>query len=288
MVMLDTRRAALTPEQREQFLSEGFTVVQGAFPRADAIAWVREECARAGLRPGRPETWTKEYDRIETQRRVKLEEYAPAAWEASCDLMGGRERVANRAGIGLFAVNFRQGADKPYQPASADVPGWHKDGWKFRHFLDSPEQGLLGIPLMTDVLPEGGGTFIAADSVGPVARYLAAHPEGMMPDGFTRWRLLAECHDFREITGEAGDFFLLHPYLLHAVSQNRLRRPRAICNILYELKEPMNFHRADGDYSPVEEAILRGLGVDHYDFRPTQPRYRTPDYGPINPKWRKQ
>ena len=98
---------------------------------------------------------------------------------------------------------------------------------------------------------------------------------------------MSECHDFREITGEAGDFFLLHPYMLHAVSQNRLRRPRAICNVCYVLKEPMNFHREDGDYSPVEAAILRGLGVDHYDFRPTQPRLRSPDGGPLNPAWRK-
>ncbi|MBV9851832.1 MAG: hypothetical protein JO250_19365, partial [Armatimonadetes bacterium] len=73
----------------------------------------------------------------------------------------------------------------------------------------------------------------------------------------------------------------------HAVSQNRLRRPRAICNVLYELKEPMSFHREDGDYSPVEEAILRGLGVDHYDFQPTTPRLRSPDGGPLNPKSRK-
>ena len=277
----------LTPEQREQFLTEGFLLVKDAFPRADAIAWVREECAREGYDLENPETWEKEYVRIETQRHVTLADYAPAAWEASCDLMGGEDRVKHRAGIGLFAVNFRQGADKPYQPASADVPGWHKDGWQFRHFLDSPDQGLLGIPLMTDVLPEGGGTFIAADSVPVMARYLAAHPEGIMPDGFDTKALLAECRDFREITGEAGDFFLLHPYMLHAVSQNRLRRPRAICNVLYELKEPMNFHREDGDYSPVEAAILRGLGVDHYDFRPTQPRLRSPDGGPLNSAYRK-
>ena len=179
--------------------------------------------------------------------------------------------MKGKPGIGLFAVNFRQGADKPYQPPSASAPGWHKDGWHFRHFLDSPDQGLLGIPLMTDVLPEGGGTFIAADSVPVVARYLAAHPEGVLPDAFPWKDLLSECRDFREITGEAGDFFLLHPYLLHAVSQNRLRRPRAICNVLYELAEPMGFDRAGGNYSPGGGSRPAGLGVDHYDFRPTQP-----------------
>ena len=277
----------LTQEQREQFLAEGHFVVRRAFPRADAITWVREECAREGYDLDDPQTWTQEYVRIQTQRRVMLEDYAPASWEASCDLMGGPERVARKPCIDLFAVNFRQGADKPYRKASADVPGWHKDGWQFRHFLDSWEQGLLGIPLLTDVLPEGGGTFIAADSVPVVARFLAEHPEGVLPDEFPFPELAAQCRDFREVTGEAGDFFLLHPYLLHAVSQNRLRRPRAICNVLYELTEPMNLDRADGDYSPVEAAVLRGLGMDHYNFQPTQPRYRTPDGGPINPAYRK-
>jgi hypothetical protein len=39
----------------------------------------------------------------------------------------------------------------------------------FRHFLDSPEQALLTLVLWTDMLPKGGGTFVAADSVPVVA-----------------------------------------------------------------------------------------------------------------------
>lgn len=35
----------------------------------------------------------------------------------------------------------------------------------------------------------------------------------------------------------------------------------------------MNFNRPDpADFSPVELAILRGLGVDRLDFRATAPR----------------
>jgi hypothetical protein len=46
-------------------------------------------------------------------------------------------------------------------------PDWHKDGDFFRHFLDSPEQGLLTIVLWSDIEERGGGTFIAPDSVAP-------------------------------------------------------------------------------------------------------------------------
>lgn len=276
----------LTSEQREQFLAEGHIIIKGAFPREASLQWVREECARAGYDVDDPQTWRKGYERMDLVRHEPLSDYAPAAWQASCDLMGGEDRVKNKPAISLFAMNFKQGADQPFQPPSAASPGWHKDGWHFRHFLDSPEQGLLGIPLFTDVLPQGGATFIAADSVPVVARFLAAHPEGVGPDDFDTKALLAECHDFREATGEAGDVYLLHPYLLHAVSQNVLQRPRAITNLCYELREPMNLNRPDGDYSPVEAAVLRGLGVDHYDFQPTGERYHTPDYGPINRSYR--
>ncbi len=272
----------LTSEQREQFLAEGHIVIKGAFPRKQSLEWVRDECARAGYDVDDPQTWRKPYERMELHHQEKLEEFAPTAWEASVDLMGGRECVKNRPKISLFAMNFSQGADQPYQPPSAASRGWHKDGWHFRHFLDSPEQGLLGIPLFTDVLPQGGATFLAADSVPVVARFLADHPEGVLPDDFDPKILLAECRDFREATGDAGDVYLLHPYLLHAVGQNVLQRPRAITNLCYELTEPMNFHRPDSSYSPIEAAVLRGLGVDSYDFQPTEPRYRTPDYGPIN------
>ena len=267
-------------------MTEGHVVLRGVFPREDSLAWVCDECARVGYDVDDAGTWRKEYERMPLSRHEPLASYAPAAWEASCDLMGGIGRVKNRPAISLFAMNFRQGADRPFEPPSAQSRGWHKDGWHFRHFLDSPEQGLLGIPLFTDVRPGGGATFLAVDSVPAVARYLAKHPEGVLPDEFDLKALLSECHDFREATGEAGDVYLLHPYLLHAVGQNVLQRPRAITNLCYELNEPMRFHREDGDYSPVEAAVLRGLGVDAYDFQPTEPRYITPDYGPISQAYR--
>ncbi len=276
----------LTAAQKEQFIAEGHLVIKGAFSPEWSLEWVRDECARQGYDVDDPATWRKPYERMDLHRRERLEEFAPSAWEASYALMGGEDRAKNRPVIGLFAMNFSQGADRPFEPPTAASRGWHKDGWHFRHFLDSPEQALLGIPLFTDVLPGGGATFLAADSVAPVARFLAAHPEGVLPDDFDTGALLAECTDFREAVGDAGDVYLLHPFLLHAVGQNVLKRPRAITNIGYELREPMRLHRPDGAYSPVEAAILRGLGVDDYDFAPTGERFMTPDYGPISAKYR--
>jgi hypothetical protein len=72
-----------------------------------------------------------------------------------------------------------------------------------------------------------------------------------------------------------GDVYLLHPFVLHAKSQNIPRRPRIITNSTLFLAEPMRFNRPNlDDHSPVERAVLRALGVDRYDFAATGPRER--------------
>ena len=278
--------SVLSPEQVEQFVTEGYTVLKNAFSGEDAKAWVHEEALAVGIDVDDPSTWTKDYQRIPTKRVETVPNFSPVGWAAACELMGGEDRVVGGTKIDLFALNLSQGSDRPFEEPTPKSKGWHKDGWHFWHFLDSFEQGLLGIPLLTDVYPQGGATFIAARSVASVAKYLAARPEGVHPDDFPPEELLSEGIEFREATGEAGDFYLIHPYLLHAVSQNVLRKPRAISNILFELKAPMEFNRTDGDYSPVELAVLRGLGVESLEFKPTRERFRTPDYGPINPAYR--
>lgn len=52
------------------------------------------------------------------------------------------------------------------------LDGWHADGDWFYHFLDSPEEVLLIIPLLTDIKPGGGGTAICTDGISLVAQRL--------------------------------------------------------------------------------------------------------------------
>jgi ectoine hydroxylase-related dioxygenase (phytanoyl-CoA dioxygenase family) len=153
------------------------------------------------------------------------------------------------------------------------VQGWHKDGDWFRHFLDTSEQGLLSVVIWSDIYPQSGGTFVACDSVKHVAQRLFEHPEGLSPGGFGG--LIEKCEDFIELTGNAGDFVLLHPFVLHSASQNPSGRARFITNPAVSLKEPMNFNRENpDDFSPVELAVLRGLGRNRLDFKITTPRER--------------
>jgi hypothetical protein len=47
---------------------------------------------------------------------------------------------------------------------------------------------------------------------------------------------------------------------------------RIITNPPITLREPMQFDRPDGAYSPVERAVLAGLGVERYPFSPAAER----------------
>jgi hypothetical protein len=267
---------ALTDEQIEQFLTRGYVVVRGAFTREAAKELTDQAFVRLGYDPADPSTWREAVIHMPTHQRFDVKDFAPKVWDAVCDLLGGEERIKGPYTWGDgFIVNLREGADRPWDPPSPAVKGWHKDGDFFRHFLDSPEQGLLTLVLWSDVRPQGGATFVAADSVPVLARFLAEHPEGVLPKEFPRQELIGQCREFVEATGELGDVYLLHPYVLHAKSQNLLGLPRLITNPPVHLREPMDFNRADpADFSPVELAVLRGLGVERLDFRPTAPRER--------------
>lgn len=264
----------LSDGQAAQFVDKGYVVVRDCFSRGAAEEYARTIWTRLGYDRDDPSTWAKPSVHMPAHQRMDVWEFAPKAWDAVCDLLGGEERIAQPYTWGDgFIVNLWQGADRPWEPASPRSPGWHKDGDFFRHFLDSPEQGLLTLVLWSDVRHRGGATFVAADSVGPVARHLAAHPEGVPPAGFPIPELVGRCSRFVEATGRAGDVYLLHPFVLHAKAQNTLRVPRFITNPPVTLAGPMRFDRADpGEFSLVERAVLRGLGVDRYEFTPTAAR----------------
>jgi len=114
----------------------------------------------------------------------------------------------------------------------------HKElGDFFLHFLDSPEQALLVIPIFSKIEPRGGGTFIAPNSISAISQYLLAHPEGIEPwlgTGGARFDFqtrLKECGDnFVELIGDVGDVILMHPLMMHSASKNNKRVPRIITN----------------------------------------------------------
>ncbi|MCL5996964.1 MAG: phytanoyl-CoA dioxygenase family protein [Chloroflexi bacterium] len=278
----------LTEEQVQSFLDKGYLVVKDCLETSIANRWIDEAYDRLGYDKHDPSTWQKDIVWLDHKNQLPVRELAPKAWAALMDVIGGEDRLETQVmGLGpghftsinsfiwsdAFIVNFHRGIDKPWQPPSPQVTGWHKDGSYFRHFLDSREQALLPIVLWSDVYHQGGATFIAPDSARVVARYLYEHPEGVHPNDFKFQELISQCTQFEEVTGNAGDFVIVHPFMLHASSQNVLGKPRFMSNPPIVLKEPMNLNRDNPeDFSLLERATLHYLELERLDFQPTAPR----------------
>jgi len=280
--------SVLSDAQIDSFFSNGYLVVKDCLDANVANRWVDEAYQRLGYDRDNSETWEADIVWMNHQNRMPVKELAPKAWAAILDVVGGEDRIERQV-MGIesthfttinshiwsdaFIVNFHRGRGEAWEPPSPQVNGWHKDGSFFKHFLDSREQALLNIVLWSDVMHQGGGTFIAPDSVRVIARYLADHPEGVMPGGFAFRELIDRCARFEEVTGDAGDFLILHPFMLHASSSNVICRPRFMSNPPIVLKEPMNLNRVNpDDFSLLESATLHYLGIERLDFQPTAPR----------------
>ena len=296
--------------QAKHFVDNGYVVVKAAFSEriASAVraqAW-QELKEKHDVEAQDPRTWGQRlhgrngipgYVRTAgSGRRFLLHREAPKAFQALADVIGGAQRLpANGTelawGDGVVA-NLGVGEnddriDKEIPTAklrinrsleSARQPSWHKDGWHFRHFLDSPEQGLVVVPMYSDIRPNSGGTRIAADSIAPVARLLADNPQGLHADsvqgaGYLIPGLVEQCERFQELTGEVGDMAILHPFMLHRACLNPSPRPRFIANAALVLREPMQFNRqSNAAFSLVELAVLRALQVNQLSFAIEEPR----------------
>jgi hypothetical protein len=291
--------STLSPSECRHFLDKGYVVVKGAFPRelADELREAHwQELEGKGILRGDPATWSgTPYVRTggDPQTHIMarrgdvaaqvllpdnpvhlLSDVAPRALGAQLDMVRGNVAPATVRELelpGTCAVNLCRPVDA--QPLGAASPGWHKDGWQYRHFLDSPEQGLLLMYFFSDILPGGGGTQVALDSIKLVAEFFAQHPEGVHPDiaqGVLNPFLVEQsCEDsrFEELTGNAGDLAIIHPYMMHRTAPNPSGRARFASHPSLLLAQPMNFARDDEAYSLCELVTLKALGLERLDFR---------------------
>lgn len=251
----------LSAAEIETFIEDGYVAVRAAVPgdvvRAcqDAI-WA--EIAKLGPRRDDPATWTAPVVRIPCPEAgpFAVAGTRPPVWEA-CDQLIGAGRWWRRQGVGgTIPVRF-PGAEDP-----GDA-GWHlessyqEDGVP-RVNIRSRARGLLALYLFSDVDEASAPTRIRPGSHRDAARVLA--PAG---DGGMAWaqaaRAAAEASEHRPtalVTGQAGDVFLCHPFLVHAATWPHtgqtpriLAQPGVALHGQFPLTEPL---------SPVERAIRRG------------------------------
>ncbi|ORY63426.1 uncharacterized protein BCR38DRAFT_345012 [Pseudomassariella vexata] len=283
--MASSPERPLTQSQKDFFLTHGYLHIPSCFTRTQASDVLQGVWTRLNMSPTDKSTWrTSEQGQgrihMPSHRSFDASVFVPKAWSAICDLCGGSDRITPSSSQWRDSLIVNLGtpggeAEKP-PVAPKDLNNWHVDGDFFVHYLDSPEQGLLVIPLFTDVIPDGGGTVICPDAIAGVARWLYEHPEGVSPRMVPRghgdfdqernldWyrELVGGCEEFVEVVGGVGDVYLVHPLMVHSASRNARREFRVITNPPVSLREPFCFDRADGGYSLVELKTLRSLGVE--------------------------
>jgi ectoine hydroxylase-related dioxygenase (phytanoyl-CoA dioxygenase family) len=288
----------LSNTQVEQFMEEGYTRLEEALPRQQALlaqSFLWERLAERGVHREDPSTWHEPMIRInETYDDPVFQKCVTSRLVGAIeDLVGpGRyaEAAATETNWGWWPVNFSLGSERPWE---VPAKGWHWDGSQFRHYVDSPDQGLLLLCIFSDISHHGGGTTVAAGSHKIVARFLSQFPEGIEHrpaieqcsrshpwlekltspaqepvEERNAYFLETPYTDEQQTTlrvvetsGQAGDIFLCHPFLYHSSSQNHSGVPRFMCNRTTPLTERMQTQRSDGNYSPLEQSIRQALFV---------------------------
>lgn len=164
----------LSDEQISHFLEHGFLRVRECFSREQASEWTSDVWTRLGYSEANKATWAKEMTYLPESREESVKTFAPKAWSAICELLGGEDRIAQDSATwnDAFIVNLGTPQTEGIITRHQDLQEWHVDGDFFVHYLDSPEQALLVIPLFTDIEPNGGGTVIIPESTKVMALFL--------------------------------------------------------------------------------------------------------------------
>jgi len=252
----------LEPAQVEQFISDGFVRMDGAFPREQADAARAILWKASGCNPDEPASWTQPVIRLGMFTEAPFIEAANTPrLHSAFDQLVGPGRWRRPAAMGTFPVRF----PSPVDPGDA---GWHidmsfgtdtPDFMSWRANIHSKGRALLMLFLFSDVGEHDAPTRIRVGSHADIARRLA--PAG--DQGLTLGALAAD--SFASSThrpvvfamGDAGTVYLCHPFLVHAAQPHHGARPRFLAQPPLLPVDPDN--RPHGDLNPVERATARAL-----------------------------
>lgn len=258
----------LTPAQVDSFITAGFVKLERAFPRelADAgrvILW-----RATGCDPDDSATWTQPVVRLPGFDGEPFEEAVNTSeLHAAFDQLVGAGRWVPRNSLGTFPIRF------PSEEGAGD-DGWHIDVsfappsgsgvsafdfMRWRVNLWSKERALLMLFLFSDIGVDDAPTRIRVGSHLRLPKLL--EPYGVDGAELSQLELDTATADLPEVlaTGRAGDVYLCHPFLVHAAQRHRGHAPRFLAQPPLQLRGSCVLDRRDGGYSPVEEAIRRGL-----------------------------
>lgn len=134
----------LTESQKQHFLTHGYLKLSSCFTPSQAASFTSNIWTRLGMSPEDKSTWgNTERLNMPWHCHVPVETFAPKAWSAMCQLLGGEERIQQgifRSWSDGFIVNFGReefegiGREEMDGRDLRELRGWHNDGDFFVHF----------------------------------------------------------------------------------------------------------------------------------------------------------
>jgi len=248
----------LSRPEIDRFIETGHLRLEGAIAPDVAAGCAGAAAAQLGFGAGPP--WPVPVIRgLVTGTAVAEAARSPRLIAAVGQLLAG-ERWQPLAGLGLFVLR----CPSPVDPGDT---GWHVDAGfpgpdtdsLLTWYVDarSTGRGLLLLCLLTDVGPDDAPTRILDGSHRQMPALLAPFGDAgvvglqaPLPDPVGPVSLA---------TGQAGDVYLCHPFLVHAAGwPHRGDRPRVLAQPPVAIDGGLRLDAPSGERSPVSTAVVSG------------------------------
>ena len=133
--MAPTQYQQLTEDDVNHFMQHGYVKLSNCFTQEQADGLTSTLWKRLGMSPTDKSTWHTERINMPSHTTFEASEFAPKAWAAICDLVGGEQRVGdtNRTWNDGLIVNLGTPEGEGKDILGKELPGWHVDGDFFVH-----------------------------------------------------------------------------------------------------------------------------------------------------------
>ncbi|KIO77847.1 hypothetical protein TH53_06830 [Pedobacter lusitanus] len=247
----------LSEEDVDSFINKGYVIIRNAFSEQTAENLASKVWEMIPEDMNDRSTWTR--PAAEIQRVIKTDAandlFTSRYVDAIDDLLGEGRWHTNKDSFGWIPLRFPGFSNPPWK---SPLTGWHVDGINFCHHLNSPEQGLAGMEMFSNIEKGGGGTALRIGSHKYIAQLL--HRSGSAGISYQELKGIADqAEDFpvEEATGNAGDVLWMHPFLIHARSPNVSQTVRIAANRTISLYDDIYPLNSDIDSLSILEQSIR-------------------------------
>lgn len=267
----------LSAEEVEQFINFGYVAIRHAFSEDVAKmcrATISAEMLQESIDERDLTTWPEKFSSKTVHYRCDgypwSEIFSGRLLNAIGDLLGRDSWNEFSSGWSMVTFPTTKSIEAEYEYPHI-CGNWHIDGHWFQHYAFSKELAVLPVFYFNDVKAGAGGTAVAIGShfaVGSII--IEAGCRGVSTSRIgecIRPLVQSKTFEIKELTGAAGDVFLLHPWCLHARTTNNGNEGassiRFMTHPTVSLKNHIDFsflrqqHFELADQSPLVQSIVR-------------------------------